>query len=270
MHLNYERRGAGSPLVLIHGIAHRWQAWEPVLDTLAAHHDVIAVDLPGFGLSPRPATPMPASIRDAAAALGDLLTGLGLDRPHVAGNSLGGALALELAATGRVASATAISPAGFANRREELRALIALTGRRWTTYAPQALIRAVIASPRARRMSFGAICRCPGALSAERALGDALAMRRGKGFLPYVRVLRGYRFAGDHGTIPVTIAWGTHDRLLVPRQAGRARERLAGARHVWLDGCGHVPMGDDPVAVAGVILATTGAVPAPDPLTATG
>jgi len=268
VHLNYERRGAGSPLVLIHGIAHRWQAWEPVLDALAAHHDVIAIDLPGFGLSPRPATGMPGTISSAAASLGDLLTELGLDHPHVAGNSLGGGLALELAAAGRVASATAISPAGFASRREELRAVIALTGRRWSTYAPVPVIRAVIASPRARRMSFGAICRHPEALSAERALGDALAMRRGKGFLPYARALRGYRFAGDHGTIPVTIAWGTHDRVLVPGQAARARERLTGARHVWLDGCGHVPMGDDPDAVAAVILATTGAVPVPDPVIA--
>jgi pimeloyl-ACP methyl ester carboxylesterase len=50
--LNYERWGSGPPLVLLHGIGHRLQAWDPVLDRLAAAHDVIAVDLPGFGKSP--------------------------------------------------------------------------------------------------------------------------------------------------------------------------------------------------------------------------
>lgn len=54
--------------------------------------------------------------------------------------------------------------------------------------------------------------------------------------------------------MPATIAWGTRDALLLPTQARRARERLSSARHVWLHGCGHVPMGDDPDQVAAVIL----------------
>ncbi|HKB31549.1 MAG TPA: alpha/beta fold hydrolase [Streptosporangiaceae bacterium] len=109
--LNYERRGSGPPLVLLHGIGHRWQAWEPVLDRLAAEHDVIAVDLPGFGGSP----PLSGAsgIADIAAALTAFFGQLGLDQPHVAGNSLGGALALGLTAGGHVSSATALSPAGF-------------------------------------------------------------------------------------------------------------------------------------------------------------
>jgi pimeloyl-ACP methyl ester carboxylesterase len=52
--INFDRRGAGEPPVLIHGIAHRWQAWEPLLDALAERHDVIAIDLSGFGKSPDP------------------------------------------------------------------------------------------------------------------------------------------------------------------------------------------------------------------------
>jgi pimeloyl-ACP methyl ester carboxylesterase len=40
--------------VLIHGIGHRWQAWLPIMEELAAHHEVIALDLPGFGASPVP------------------------------------------------------------------------------------------------------------------------------------------------------------------------------------------------------------------------
>ncbi|MFD1048194.1 alpha/beta fold hydrolase, partial [Kibdelosporangium lantanae] len=70
MEINYERRGSGTPLVLLHGIGHRWQAWEPVLDRLALHHDVIAVDLPGFGLSP--SLPEPYSVDAATTYAGQL------------------------------------------------------------------------------------------------------------------------------------------------------------------------------------------------------
>ena len=49
MQLNHHRSGSGEPLLLIHGIGSRWQMWEPVIGALAAHHEVIAIDLPGFG-----------------------------------------------------------------------------------------------------------------------------------------------------------------------------------------------------------------------------
>src|SRR5438093_8851403 len=110
--VSYERRGQGSPLVLLHGIGHRWQAWEPVLDLLAEQHDVIAVDLPGFGASPLVAEreyTMPGAVEIAA----EMFASFGLDRPHVAGNSLGGVLSLELASRGLARSATALAPAGF-------------------------------------------------------------------------------------------------------------------------------------------------------------
>jgi len=50
--LNHARRGSGPPLVLLHGIGHHWRAWDPVLARLAARHDVIAANLPGFGKAP--------------------------------------------------------------------------------------------------------------------------------------------------------------------------------------------------------------------------
>ncbi|HEY2795320.1 MAG TPA: alpha/beta fold hydrolase, partial [Micromonosporaceae bacterium] len=179
--INFERRGAGEPLVLIHGIGHRWQAWEPVLGMLADEHDVIAIDLPGFGRSPRPVGGMPASVPALATLLGSFLAELGVDRPHVAGNSLGGGLALELAAAGIARSATALSPAGFATRTEAMRALAILLELRGTTYLPETTIRRIVASPGGRRISVGMIVARPADLSQERTVGDALAMRRGKG-----------------------------------------------------------------------------------------
>src|SRR5512140_3471195 len=113
MELHHHRRGSGEPLVLIHGIGHRWQAWLPVLDRLAAHHDVVAIDLPGFGASPVPPRGTAHDMAAAVRYLGEFFEAHGLDTPHVAGNSLGGGIALELAAAGLARSATALAPVGF-------------------------------------------------------------------------------------------------------------------------------------------------------------
>jgi pimeloyl-ACP methyl ester carboxylesterase len=256
MTIVYERRGAGEPLVLLHGIGHHWRAWLPVLDRLAEAHDVIAVDLPGFGESPMPdggaARDMARAVEGVAAFLADL----GLDRPHVAGNSLGGAMALELACAGLVSSATALSPAGFWSRREQRWAVGVLTAHRWGARLPRPVMRAVFRYGAFRAVCFGMICARPGRIAPEVAFSDALALRNGRAFRTVARAARSYAFRGAPD-VPVTVAWGTRDRILLHRQAARARQALPGARHVDLPGCGHVPMSDDPELVASVILATT-------------
>ncbi|MFC7762240.1 alpha/beta fold hydrolase [Catellatospora bangladeshensis] len=97
----------------------------------------------------------------------------------------------------------------------------------------------------------------PGRIGEERALSDALAMRDGAGFRPVARAAgKGYHFHGVPD-VPVTVAWGDRDRILLPRQAAIARERLPHARHVTLPGCGHIPMSDAPDLLAETILSTT-------------
>lgn len=114
--LSHSRQGAGTPLVLLHGIGSQRQMWAPVLEQLSAERDVVAVDLPGFGSSaPLPRAPTVAALADAVR---DLVECLGLRMAHVAGSSLGGAIALELACTGGARSVTALSPLGFARGRE--------------------------------------------------------------------------------------------------------------------------------------------------------
>ncbi len=120
MTLDHDRRGSGEALVLLHGLGSRWPMWRPVLDRLAAEREVVSVSLPGFGRSaplPEEVEPSPQALADAVAAFAG---GLGLERPHVAGNSLGGWVALELAKTGRARSATGLCPAGFWLSRREL------------------------------------------------------------------------------------------------------------------------------------------------------
>ncbi|GAA4435224.1 alpha/beta fold hydrolase [Phytohabitans houttuyneae] len=252
----YERRGAGTPLVLLHGIGHHWQAWLPVLDRLAEVHDVIAIDLPGFGESPVPTDGAPRDMARAVAGVAAFLDELGLDRPHVAGNSLGGAMALELANAGRVASATALSPAGFWTPAELRWAIGTLSAHRLGTRLPQPFMRRMFRYGAFRALCFGMICALPGRITPEVALADALALRNGQAFRAVARAGRAYLYRGAP-TVPVTIAWGTRDRILLYRQAARARTALPDARHVDLPGCGHVPMSDNPDLVASVILETT-------------
>src|SRR5215475_1151510 len=111
MGLAYERHGAGPTMVLLHGVGHRRQAWNPVLDLLTPHRTVITVDLPGHGASPPLRVNGRPAVRAMAEEFAAFLDELGLDRPHLAGNSLGGALALMTGALGRAASVTGLSPA---------------------------------------------------------------------------------------------------------------------------------------------------------------
>src|SRR5712691_10920595 len=91
----FERVGSGAPLVLVHGVGHRRQAWYPVRDQLAEQRELILVDLPGHGES----DPLEFGGRSLVEVLTDcfreFLAEQGLEKAHVAGNSLGGRIALE-------------------------------------------------------------------------------------------------------------------------------------------------------------------------------
>ncbi len=255
MTLAYARAGSGPPLVLLHGIGHRRQAWDPVLDRLTPYRDVIAVDLPGHGESP----PLDTAGRPAIEALAEDLTGLldqlGLDRPHVAGNSLGGRLALEAGVAGRAASVTALSPAGFWRSGRELgyaRSVfrtMEILGKRLEPAAPRLAGRTA-----GRAVLYATIVRHPSRMSQQQAAGDMHAFLAARPALNAI-LAEASPFEGQiPDGVPVTIAWGRQDRLLPRRQALVARDRLPQARFVLLPGCGHVPMSDDPALVAGLLL----------------
>ncbi|MFA1541486.1 alpha/beta fold hydrolase [Actinomadura monticuli] len=254
MDIVFERRGDGPPLVLLHGIGHRRQGWTPVMDRLAAERDVIAVDLPGFGDSPPLAPGTPYTLDTVISVLAESFAELGLDRPHMAGNSLGGLFALEAAERGLASSATGLSPAGFFNAAELRYAASVLRASRLGARVPGSVLTRLAGSPRRRMAMFGMIYGRPDLMDLEALTGDALAMRNAPGFEPTLRAGRGARFLGSCADVPVTIAWGTKDRLLLRSQAIRAQRRLPHARFVWLEGCGHVPMADDPDQVAQVLL----------------
>lgn len=254
--VSYERRGQGDPVVLLHGIGHRWQAWEPVLDRLAERHDVIALDLPGFG-----ASPMPSGVFYNVDGAIDMLTGvfedLGVPRPHLAGNSLGGMLSLEIASRGLARSVTAFAPAGFWTPRDRAWAVRVLSALRASGRAPQS-VRDKLFQRKAVRILGGSILfGRPSAISAEVMLADMAAMVACEGFDAVINSgASDYVFNSAPPTVPVTVAWGSRDRVLWPRQAKRAAELLPEAHHVSLAGCGHVPMSDDPERVSRLIIET--------------
>ncbi|MEC3914355.1 alpha/beta fold hydrolase [Nocardia sp. CDC160] len=105
------RSGGGEPLLLLHGVLLTWQSWGSALDALATDHAVLAPTFPGHWGGPEAARP--ATVRALVDYCERLLDESGWDTAHIAGNSLGGWVALELAARGRARSCTAIAPAGL-------------------------------------------------------------------------------------------------------------------------------------------------------------
>jgi len=255
--LVYDRKGSGETVVLIHGIGHRRQAWQPVFDRLAERYDVIAVDLAGFGKSPRYARGVPYNMDNACLDLSQNFAEWGIERPHVVGNSLGGAIALELGARGLVSSATALSPAGFFTRFGIVRALAVLGLLRVTSQAPDFVVRLLTRTRLGRKAVGYVLYAHPERHTAEAAYGDAIALKRCRGFEGVAKEGLGYRF-DQPVDVPVTVAWGTKDLILPYRQSAVARERLPEARHVPLVGAGHVPMSDLPDRVIELVDETVG------------
>ncbi|MFF7754332.1 alpha/beta fold hydrolase [Streptomyces sp. NPDC007971] len=256
--VSYTRVGRGEPLVLLHGIGHHLQAWDPVVDILATERDVIAVDLPGFGSSPALPGGLDYDLPTTNSVLAALFEALELDRPHVAGNSLGGLLALELGREKLVRSVTAFSPAGFWTEAERRYAFtVLLTMRGIAQRLPLPLVERLSRTAAGRTALTSTIYARPARRSPEAVVAETLALVAATGFQATLRAGSTVQFTDDVPGLPVTVAWGTRDRLLVRRQGVRAKTIIPRARLVRLPGCGHCPMNDDPALVARVILDTS-------------
>ena len=258
MTLAHHRGGSGEPLLLVHGIGSQWQVWEPVLPLLEPEREVVAIDLPGVGgssvLAEEPTAPA------LARAVATFLDELGWETAHVAGNSLGGWIGLELAKLGRTRSVCALSPAGFAESWEVGYATGSLRNAQLLSkrIAPHA--ERVYKRPGVRKLLLGQLVAHPERMPVAAAAGSMRNLAASPGWKATLDALARGRFeGGDAVRGPVTIAWGEKDRLLLPRQAVRARADLPRARHIVLTDCGHVPTWDDPALVARAILTSASA-----------
>jgi pimeloyl-ACP methyl ester carboxylesterase len=254
MKLAYDRGGAGRQLVFIHPLGADRRVWQPVFDRLCTERNVIALDLPGFGNSP-PLTSVPTP-PTLAKLLGEFFDELALDTPDVAGNSLGGWIALELALTGHARSVTAIAPAGLwatplmprsgSGRKLARRALpVVPLLTRW---------------PAARRTLLGSTMAHPSRVPSREAAHLIHSYLTAPGFQATNAAMRADRFHGlDNISVPVTLAWPDQDNLV-----SRPTHLPAHVRNLTLPGCGHIPMWDDPQRVAQTILDGSSGYPSGD------
>jgi len=255
------RGGAGAPLLCLHGFTDTWRTWELVLPALERRHDVMAPTLPGHAGGP-PLGNEPG-VRGLLDAIERALDEAGFATAHVVGNSLGGYLALQLAARGRAESVVALAPAGgwargddsvhdtldhFTSMHDALRGL-----------APHA--DAIVSTREGRRrataFTTASFEHIPPELLAHQICGAA-ACTALESLLGYAR-RHGWDLDAERIACPVRIVWGTEDRLLPwPSTAARyLRDWLPHADWVVLDGVGHCPQLDVPLETAQLILGLT-------------
>jgi pimeloyl-ACP methyl ester carboxylesterase len=248
--LAFTRSGTGAPLVLLHALGLSRRAWDPVLPALASRFDVIAVDLPGFGDSAPlygQAEVPPAKLAESVA---DLLDDLGVTAPHVAGNSLGGWVALELAARRPVASLTLLSPAGLWRRNSPLYDRVSLRASRWLARRATASLSRLVNYRLGRVLVLGQTHGRPTRLTAGYARAAVESLGRCPGFEAALAGTARRRYlATTPIAAPVTVAFGSRDLLL--RRGSRRLDQLPPHTEAEaLPGCGHIPIADDPAAVA--------------------
>jgi pimeloyl-ACP methyl ester carboxylesterase len=256
--INHHRVGSGTPLVLIHGIGASWKCWKPVLPGLASRHDVIAVDLPGFGASAELGIDQPSLPHFAGSVL-DLLDSLGVDDFHVAGNSMGGGIGIELLKSGRVLSYHGISPIGRSTGAYRLvnRALLRTAYYGSRLVAPVAPVAFKLRPFRAAFASI--IVGRPSRTTADFLGGMVEDCAVGHGF---ERTLTSVVDSADPIVIPpydgpAQLLWGTRDLILPIRAADAFAATWPGLDVVRMPGLGHVPMQDDPKLIVDTILRVT-------------
>jgi pimeloyl-ACP methyl ester carboxylesterase len=258
------RAGTGTPLLLLHGITAIWRAWSPILPHLEPHHDVIVPTLAGHGGGPLLDPQVAPSLQALTDVIEDELDRLGLAKVHIAGNSLGGWIGIELARRGRADSLVLFSPAGAwrSQRSIELRAAgIRLSFDALSRYASRA--DAMVANPVLRRFLLAGQVAHPDRVPPEELAAVIRASSQAPVVAPLLRELplRQVQPLPADRDYPVRLVWGDRDLVLPFHGFGAAmHERLPGAELIRLHDVGHVPMTDDPVAVAKLILEVTSAV----------
>jgi pimeloyl-ACP methyl ester carboxylesterase len=253
------RGGSGPPLVLLHGFVETWRTWELVLPALERRHEVLAPTLAGHAGGPAIDTPLTDTT--LADHVEHAMDAAGFESAHIAGNSLGGFVALQLAARGRARSVVALAPAGgwADDAYKELLAFQAELIGQFKAAAPYAVT--LTSTPEARRRATRYLTvnyeHIPAELLAHQLLGAATAPQS-LAMIDYGR-RRAWQLDAEHIACRVRIVWGTDDALLPwPSAAARyARDWLPHADWVILDGVGHAPQLDVPLETAQLILGHT-------------
>lgn len=236
-------------LVLVHGLGSAASYWDNLRPLLSPHYRVTAVDLPGHGPGARPLQPEEARPEALAGAVAGELARRGIARPHVVGHSLGGWVALELAAAGRAAGVVALAPAGLWR-----------AGARIPLERPEAFLHRCLAAadpalpllthlPLMKRLGLHKNVRHPERVGRDQFLAAARALGQARGYGACDRASVDHRFTGAAAVhVPLTVAFGDHDRVLPPTSSQERSLLPAGARWEIVEDCGHAMSWDQPEA----------------------
>lgn len=247
--VHYRDEGQGPPLVLIHGTSSSLHTWDGWVARMAAHHRIVRLDLPGFGLTG------PAADKDYSAAryvrvVVALLDQLGVQRADVAGNSLGGRVAMMIALEhpSRVRRLVLVDAAGL--RGQRLPAIFRLARTpvlngllRWVT--PRAVVRANVDEVYGdkSRVTDAVVDRYYDLMRREgnrQATIDRFANLADPDLDDRLREIH----------VPVLVEWGERDVWIPVDFAHRLEEGIAGSKLAIYPNAGHVPMEELPEATA--------------------
>lgn len=224
--VHYREAGEGPPLVLLHGLAASWRWWRPVLDVLTRHHRVLAFDLPGFGET---RAERRFSLKSAGTFVCQVMGALGLERVDLVGHSLGGRIAMDVAA--------------HCPERVERLVLVSAVGLSWRKPYPMVgldlLLEGWLNAPRypdlvredARRVGFLELC-----LATYEVLADD------------------FRAAMARIQAPTLVVWGDRDILTPPRHAEILAGEIPSAALAFIRGAGHTPWWDAPEEFSELVL----------------
>jgi len=254
------RGGSGPPLVCLHGFMDTWRSWELVLPMLEQKHDVLALTLPGHAGGPPLGAD--ATVDGLVDGVERMLDAENLELPHLVGNSLGGYVALRLAARGRAAGVVALAPAGGWAPGDRTYTTLLETQRELHQYAKEAAPRteASLATSQARRVATRLITTNFEHIPAELLAHQMAGIAGCHGAEPLVQAALDDAWELDAASVgcPVRMVWGTADMLLPwPEAAVHYRAVLPQADWVLLDGIGHCPQLDVPVEASQLILGFT-------------
>lgn len=260
--VSFRRSGAGSALVLIHGITGSSRTWEEVIPPLAQHHTVIAPDLLGHGESAKPRGDY--SLGAYASGVRDLMIALGVDKATIVGHSLGGGVAMQFAYQfpERVERLVLVSSGGLGGE-------VHLLLRAATLPAAEYVLPLLCAEP--LRNAGASIARLLGRVGLrpsrdleEMALGFASLgdMEARQAFVHTVRGIMdmaGQRVSARDrlylaASVPTLLLWGEHDRMIPVSHGREAHEAMPGSRCIVYEDAGHFPHRNHPWRFASDLL----------------
>jgi pimeloyl-ACP methyl ester carboxylesterase len=257
--VNYVDLGAGDaePIVFVHGLGGQWQNWLENLPRASLERRVIALDLPGFGLTPMPRDEI--TISGYGRCVDALCEKLDLGRVDIVGNSMGGYIAAEAAIQfpQRIDQLLLVSAAGITSA-DVARRPIYTAGRIATALITHfaAQHRAIASRPKTRHVALELVARHPSLLRADLAYEGFFKGAGKPGFEAALRANLEYDFRDRLPDIrqPTLIVWGEKDSIIPVRDAQEFERLIPDSRKVVMKDTGHIPMAERPGAFNNVMM----------------